>query len=29
MYLHFPDQYAFAAFRLRKGQSMEALLNFR
>ncbi|QGZ37639.1 hydroxyacylglutathione hydrolase [Pseudoduganella flava] len=29
MYLHFPDRDAFAAFRLRKGQSMRQLLAFR
>jgi hydroxyacylglutathione hydrolase len=28
MYLHFPDRYAFSAFRLRKGQSERKLLNF-
>lgn len=29
MYLHFPDQESFAAFRLRSGQSRERLLAFR
>lgn len=29
MYLNFPDRDAFAAFRLRKGQSRESLLAFR
>lgn len=29
MYLHFGDKHSFASFRLRKGQSMEKLLNFR
>jgi hydroxyacylglutathione hydrolase len=29
MYLHFPDRDAFAAFRLRKGQSVQQLMNFR
>ncbi|UXY16188.1 MBL fold metallo-hydrolase [Chitiniphilus purpureus] len=29
MYLHFPDRHAFAAFRLRKGQSESRLLDFR
>ena len=28
MYLNFPDRESFAAFRLRKGQSREQLLNF-
>jgi hydroxyacylglutathione hydrolase len=28
MYLHFPDRDAFAAFRLRKGQTMRQLLAF-
>jgi hydroxyacylglutathione hydrolase len=29
MYLHFPDQDSFAAFRLRRGQSQRKLLDFR
>ncbi|GAB3327954.1 MBL fold metallo-hydrolase [Bordetella tumulicola] len=29
IYLNFPDKYAFAAFRLRKGQKRENLLAFR
>lgn len=29
MYLHFTDRHAFAAFRLRKGQSARSMLNFR
>lgn len=29
MYLHFEDKYAFAAFRLREGQSAQQLMNFR
>lgn len=29
MYLQFPDSESFAAYRMRKGQSMEKILNFR
>lgn len=29
MYLHFADKHSFASFRLRKGQSEQAMLNFR
>jgi hydroxyacylglutathione hydrolase len=29
MYLHFPDRRAFAAYRLRAGQSARRLLDFR
>ena len=29
MYLHFADKYSFAAYRLRSGQSVRKLLNFR
>lgn len=29
MYLHFDDKQSFAAFRLRKGQSMQKMLDFR
>lgn len=29
MYLQFPDQESFAAYRMRKGQSMQKILNFR
>lgn len=29
MYLHFTDPYSFAGFRMRKGQSMQKIMDFR